>query len=437
MLRIPKPGVFIMGRNSGCLVLMFWLVLLMGVVGVVMAGVGVLRYGGVDGLVLRVRTEVIARQDHPDFVLKPSANPNIDVAAFADQLDAPPGSTPVPDGANVRLVSSEVIPVHEGSEPTVLLSGFQHMWQTWNNCGPATLAMNLSFYTTAPDQAQVASVLKPNRDDKNVNPQEMVAYAMNQGFRAKALVNGDTERLKLLLSNGIPVLLETWLEEEPNDGLGHYRMMIGYDETSQNWIAADSYVGTNQLNPEGAYRGIRVPYAGMDEMWGIFNRTYVVVYPEDKAQLVQSIIGDDMNEQVMWQRTFERFQNEITARPNDPYVWFNLGTALAALGQYDQAATAYDQARHLGLPWRMLWYQFGPFQAYYESGRFQEVIDLANATANSGGEIEEIYYWKGRAQVALGDQAAAKSSWERALVLKPTYADAMAALASLNGPAGP
>jgi tetratricopeptide (TPR) repeat protein len=85
----------------------------------------------------------------------------------------------------------------------------------------------------------------------------------------------------------------------------------------------------------------------------------------------------------------------------------------------------------------MLWYQFGPFQAYYESGRYQEVIDLANATTNSGGEIEEIYYWKGQAQLALGDREEAKASWEKALVLNSSYAQAQSALASLPSPAGP
>jgi tetratricopeptide (TPR) repeat protein len=79
----------------------------------------------------------------------------------------------------------------------------------------------------------------------------------------------------------------------------------------------------------------------------------------------------------------------------------------------------------------MLWYQFGPFQAYYEVGRYDELISLADATINSGGEIEEIYYWKGRALVAKNDVAGAKVAWQGALELKPTYQEAATALASL------
>jgi tetratricopeptide (TPR) repeat protein len=102
------------------------------------------------------------------------------------------------------------------------------------------------------------------------------------------------------------------------------------------------------------------------------------------------------------------------------------------MGHHEQAAIAYDQARQIGLPWRMLWYQFGPFQAYYETGRYQELIQLADATISSGGEIEEVYFWKGRALVALDNTAGATEAWRQALTIKPTYIEAQAALASIN-----
>ena len=38
----------------------------------------------------------------------------------------------------------------------------------------------------------------------------------------------------------------------------------------------------------------------------------------------------------------------------------------------------------------MLWYQFGPFEAYYQSGRHQDVLRLADATLSDLVQIEEI-----------------------------------------------
>ena len=111
--------------------------------------------------------------------------------------------------------------------------------------------------------------------------------------------------------------------------------------------------------------------------------------------------------------------------PDDPFAWFNLGTDLTALGRYEEAASAYDQARQLGLPWRMLWYQFGPFRAYYETGRYDEVIALADATLRTAKHIEELYYWKGLAQHARGDCRRPRGSFAGSgtLQFNPNFAD--------------
>jgi tetratricopeptide (TPR) repeat protein len=97
------------------------------------------------------------------------------------------------------------------------------------------------------------------------------------------------------------------------------------------------------------------------------------------------------------------------------------------------AAAAYDQARVLGLPWRMLWYQFGPFRAYYETGRHAELIALADATIATAGGIEEVYYYKGLGLAALGRPDEARQNWQRAIELHPGYADAAAALVAAAG----
>ena len=57
--------------------------------------------------------------------------------------------------------------------------------------------------------------------------------------------------------------------------------------------------------------------------------------------------------------------------------------------EYVDAAFAYDFAFQLyaGLendetsrPYRIMWYQTGPYFAYYFSGRYQDTINLANTT---------------------------------------------------------
>ncbi|MEZ4715310.1 MAG: tetratricopeptide repeat protein [Caldilineaceae bacterium] len=98
-------------------------------------------------------------------------------------------------------------------------------------------------------------------------------------------------------------------------------------------------------------------------------------------------------------------------------------------GDFTQAADAFDRARTLGLPWRMFWYQFGAFEAYWRTGRYEDVIALADATLAGGAAIEEVHYWRGMALSSLGRQDEARAAWQTALQLNPDFQPAAQALA--------
>jgi tetratricopeptide (TPR) repeat protein len=313
------------------------------------------------------------------------------------------------------------------------LTGFRHQWQTWNNCGPATLSMNLSYYGSPLDQAAIGAVLRQYPDDKNVSPHEMAAYARSQGYQAQVRVNGSAELARQFLSNGIPLLIETWLEEQPNDGMGHYRLLVGYDDATQRWIGYDSYVHTNLVSQGSAnYQGIYMGYAETDALWQVFHRTYVLVYPPDKEPVVQAILGEAYEPGAMWRQALATAQAEVAQNPNHAFAHFNVGTSLVELGDYAGAAAAFDQARALGLPWRMFWYQFNIFPAYEQMGRYWEMVQLADATNAITDSIEEIHYWRGRGLAGLGDLDAAQAAYQRALTLNPAFAPASEALAVLG-----
>lgn len=428
-----------------------------------------------DNLRRRVEAEIVARRPHPEFVptplpyddaavvthptparaaaLRPIATAMPDVAlppqAAAIATTAPAGSgptpiftpppprrpvvptiTPAPTRAAVPQAPAR--PTMSGSAdlpPAARLPGVTHIWQTWNNCGPATLAMYLSHFGQQVKQDEVGAQLRPDPDDKNVSLEEMAAYARSRGLSATVRVNGDAPRLRRLIHAGVPVLIETWHQDRPNDGMGHYRLLIGYDDLAGHWIAYDSY-DTRDLVKGQPYTGIHLPYEETERLWAVFNRLYLVVYDASAAPAILPILNEDVDEATLWTRALARAQAETQARPDDPYAWFNLGSNLVALGRAKEAGQAYDRARRIGLPWRMLWYQFGPFQAYYETGRYDEVIALANATIATARQTEEAFFWRGLAQKAQGDATAARASWQRAVELNPHYAEAAAALAA-------
>jgi tetratricopeptide (TPR) repeat protein len=123
-------------------------------------------------------------------------------------------------------------------------------------------------------------------------------------------------------------------------------------------------------------------------------------------------------------------RDEAIAR-GDAFSWFNLGSSLAAQGD-PEASTAFDQARALTLPWRMMWYQHGAFEAYAAAGRWADVRALAAANLANAPNLEESHYWLGRAAEAAGDAPAARASFEEARRLNPNYALATNALTRVS-----
>lgn len=306
----------------------------------------------------------------------------------------------------------------------VLLYGVRHAFQTWNNCGPATLAMALSFYGWRGTQRDAAAVLKPDPEDKNVSPEEMAAFARSLGLGARVRVNGDLELLKRLLRSGFPVIIETGFEPDPKQGwMGHYKLLIGYSERAGQFIIMDSYMGPNQ----------GVPYEEVDRYWRHFNRTYIVIYPPEAEGRLRELIGPSWDDDHrMWEETLARAQEELAANPRDPFAWFNAGAALLHLRRVEDAATAFDQARSLRLPWRILWYRFEPFEAYLTVGRYADVIALADANLRVTPYVEEWYDYKGQALLALGDRERARALFEQALRFNPNFQAARAHLAAVS-----
>jgi tetratricopeptide (TPR) repeat protein len=303
----------------------------------------------------------------------------------------------------------------------VQLSGVTHDYQRWNNCGPTTLEMNLTFFGRHDTQAQIASALKPDPDDKNVSPAELTSYAQSDGLNSLVRINGTIDRIKLLLSNGLPVIVETGFDPpQAHEGwMGHYRLITGYNDKS--FITQDSYDGPN----------VEVEFATLEGLWREFNRTYVLLYTKSQAPLVRVIIGADMEDAAMFAASTALARNEIASSPDDPFAEFNLGSSLVGLEKYDEAAAAYDRARVLGLPWRMLWYQFGPYEAYLNVGRYDELIALTNATLKPAPDLEESHYYKGLALERLGQAAQARSEFALALQYNKNYREAQQELALL------
>jgi hypothetical protein len=318
-----------------------------------------------------------------------------------------------------------------------VLEGITHWYQGWNNCGPANLAMALSFWGWEGDQYVAADVLKPNKRDKNVMPYEMVDFVNEEaGLRALARVGGDLETLKAFVAAGFPVIVEKGFEGTGFEGwMGHYQVVHGYDDAAQTFFVQDSY------KQNGPY--VKVSYDDLLKAWRAFNFTYIVPYPPEHESEVLSILGPQVDANANFQHALQKAIDETTSLTGRDlyFARFNQGSSLVALHDYQNAATAYDAAfaNYANLPqaerpYRMLWYQTGPYFAYFYTGRYQDVIDLANFAFTHESEkiLEESFYWRGMAEVALGDTKAAIADFQKAIKAHPGFIPAVEQLRALG-----
>ncbi|HET6444257.1 MAG TPA: C39 family peptidase [candidate division Zixibacteria bacterium] len=319
------------------------------------------------------------------------------------------------------------------------IEGLKIVPQGFNNCGPANLTINLNFYGEVTTQNEAAAILKPNREDRNVSPWQLSDYVNEHTtLRSTAHSGGDLEMVKRFVANGFPIVIEKGYEPTAKDGwLGHYFTIFGYDDEKQELYGMDTYLGPWDDS------GRAESYETVEFYWQQFNYTFFVVYPPEQAKLVSNLLGSELlDPATMWQYTAQRAQAQIEKDPENAFAWFNLGTSLTRLGEmtgeaefYENSAAAFDQARILGIPPRIVWYQFGVYTAYMKVGRYQDMLDLADSTLTTQGgrNVEETYLYKGHALALQGDALGAIEAYEQAIRLNENFYPAQWALDSITG----
>ncbi len=398
-----------------------------------------------------LRTQIKYFVKPPDeAVFQPTQQAQIELAVtqMMKTLEAtlmPQGtSTPKPGPTLKPTVTSTPLPA------TVMLNGikYEHQHGRLNYCGPANFSMALTYWGWDGNRDVIGKAVKPTDKDKNVMPYELQDYITDNvpGIRAIVRNGGDIEMLKRLVSAGFPVVVEKGIYELDVNGkygwMGHYAFVTGYDEPKQLIIYQDTY------QPQGAPPGPnrQIKYSTFIEGWRAFNYVFVVVYPDEKENEVLTLLGPLADEKQASLNALSVAQTEAQTLTDVDrfFAWFNVGTSHIALLQYADAAIAYDYAFSIYAdldvndsvrPYRMLWYQTGPYKAYFYTNRFADVINLADTTLNdtiSEPVLEESLYWRGRAYYMAGKTDLAVHDYRAALSVHPRWIPATQALQDLG-----
>jgi len=321
-------------------------------------------------------------------------------------------------------------------EPTALpqvvrLEGISHIWQSFNNCAPTALTIALTYYGGPSDVNPATDYLRPSSGlDVSVDIAQMADYVNDQfpGVQAQWRMGGNWTTIRQLLAAGFPILIETSVQVTGRGAgwAGHNRVIMGYD--GDYILTYDSYLG------HGDYQGFRILESELDEAWRQMNRNYMVLYPAQREDEVAYLMGAEWLVPNSVARAHRVALAEMATDPDNAFAQYNLGTTYAAQGQYEEAVVAFDRALEIGVPFRMLWYQFAVYEAYYYSGRYDDVIENARrALLNMGGNgAEEVYYWLGLGYFGRGELERAQAQFENAISFNGTYEPAIDALERLQ-----
>jgi len=308
---------------------------------------------------------------------------------------------------------------------SALLSIPVHYFQTFNNCGPASLAMVLSYFDINRTQQQLGNELRPyqlasgDNDDKSVTLEELAAKGEELGLVAYHRPVGDIELLKTFLANGIPVLTRTWTKVD--EDIGHYRVVKGFDESQGVIIQDDSLQGKN----------LSFSYSDFLLMWEKFSYEYVVLVEPNRVTVAEAILGEDVDRRVAWQKAVGEARDTLAVDPNNIYSRFNLSVALYYTGDLEGAIAEFERVE-TSLPFRTLWYQIEPLLAYQELGRYGELLPrIANILENGNRAYSELYQIRGEIYLDQGNMEAARREFELALVYNENFESAREALENI------
>lgn len=321
-----------------------------------------------------------------------------------------PAPTPLPSPTPLPIPAESLLP------------GIEIQYQTFNNCGPANLSMLLNYWGMQTSQEATGAVLRPGIEDRNVMLSEMLDYTLQHTHLKGALRYGtDLNVLKRLVGAGFPVLLERGYVDPKQGWMGHYSIIEGYSDAYGVVRIPDTLLGNMQLD-----------YAGLEADWLHFANIFLVLYPPEREAEVMSLLGADADPVQNLANALESIstQTEQLSGVQAFFAWYSRGTILTEMQDYPSAAQAYDQAFNIYLtleirerPWRLTWYQIGPYIAYFHTARYQDTLNLVQKTLLDTTEdsLPETWLWGARAANALGQKELAVEYYQQALYWYPGW----------------
>lgn len=199
--------------------------------------------------------------------------------------------------------------------------------QTWNNCGPASVAEVLAYWGIARTQSQAQAALRVDGPEAGMTPYGIPAYARSLGLRSRVGVGGTAMVIKALVAAGFPVVVHQVVSM--TDPVGHWRPIEAFDDTQRVFTSSDPYLGPGHI----------ISYADFATMWATRGNAFFVLYPASRqTALDDAVVAAGWNRKAAYARDLALLRSgRLDASP--------AGTPVSASAGYRYLGLAWDAAQ--------------------------------------------------------------------------------------------
>ena len=214
----------------------------------------------------------------------------------------------------------------------------KHVWQSLNNCGPASVVMALSTFGLDVAQEDARLPLRGANILSGMGPQRVDPWVSEQfGLRAVWRNNGTNDLLRQLVANGFAPMVTQWMQDPAVSRIAHWRVVRGYDDTRATFFVNDPMLG----------RMVPLSYQWFQDQWQPFSYRYLVIFDPKDEPLLRTIVGDDWSDAKMRANFYQRAKAEALGH-NTQSAWIAYGEAAYSYGAFAEAIAAFEKGMALG-----------------------------------------------------------------------------------------
>lgn len=160
-----------------------------------------------------------------------------------------------------------------------VLDGMPLIRQSYNACGPASIAQVMGYYGRTPDFRQISRWVRPN-ETSYMSAQAIVNFAPKVNMEARLYAGGTLKTVRKAIKRGIPLIaLQSHITPQGRV-IPHWRVIVGFDDSSAQVHIKDPLLGYISLS-----------YSDFKRVWDAQRGQFAVLYMPDMRSLVRKALG--------------------------------------------------------------------------------------------------------------------------------------------------